>query len=289
MPFSFRCPHCDHETLVDDALRGQSGPCAGCGRRVTLPRAPISAGQRPTRFRFLRALKLDPIFTVLIVVGVVLALVALALFPAYMRDGRDTRRLRCVANMKRIVTALRAYHRRYEQFPPPVVRDDKGQPRHSWRVLLLEELDLKNIRDAYRFDEPWDGPSNVNLVAKAPTVYQCPADIDAQLGGFTSYFLVVGPGTVIDYTQVETLGELADRAGNRVLIVERSNSEVRWLEPRDVDWRDYRPSIGEQGIARSAHPEGAHVALLSGRIEFLSSQMPSDKLLSMLTRGTSSR
>ena len=36
MPVPFTCPHCGHQTLVHDQYVGQSGPCAGCGRTVTV-------------------------------------------------------------------------------------------------------------------------------------------------------------------------------------------------------------------------------------------------------------
>ena len=36
MPVPFTCPHCGHQTLVQDQYVGQSGPCAGCGQMVTV-------------------------------------------------------------------------------------------------------------------------------------------------------------------------------------------------------------------------------------------------------------
>ncbi len=38
MPIPFTCPHCGHQTLVQDQYVGQSGPCAGCGQTVTVLR-----------------------------------------------------------------------------------------------------------------------------------------------------------------------------------------------------------------------------------------------------------
>ena len=38
MPIPFTCPHCGHQTLVHDQFVGQSGPCAGCGKIVTVLR-----------------------------------------------------------------------------------------------------------------------------------------------------------------------------------------------------------------------------------------------------------
>ena len=38
MPVKFTCPHCSQTTNVPDEYLGQSGPCAGCGKTVTIPR-----------------------------------------------------------------------------------------------------------------------------------------------------------------------------------------------------------------------------------------------------------
>ena len=39
MPIPFTCPHCQHETLVEDKYAGQSGKCVACGRNITVPMA----------------------------------------------------------------------------------------------------------------------------------------------------------------------------------------------------------------------------------------------------------
>ena len=42
MPVSFTCPHCVRQTWVAEQYIGQSGPCAGCGKVVTVAaRAPL--------------------------------------------------------------------------------------------------------------------------------------------------------------------------------------------------------------------------------------------------------
>jgi hypothetical protein len=36
MPVPFTCPHCGHQTVVNDQYVGQTGPCSGCGQIVTV-------------------------------------------------------------------------------------------------------------------------------------------------------------------------------------------------------------------------------------------------------------
>ena len=37
MPINFTCPHCGATTQVADQYVGQSGPCARCGKIITVP------------------------------------------------------------------------------------------------------------------------------------------------------------------------------------------------------------------------------------------------------------
>ena len=37
MPINFTCPHCGATTDVADQYAGQSGPCAHCGKTITVP------------------------------------------------------------------------------------------------------------------------------------------------------------------------------------------------------------------------------------------------------------
>jgi len=37
MPINFTCPNCGATTEVADQYAGQSGPCAHCGKTVTVP------------------------------------------------------------------------------------------------------------------------------------------------------------------------------------------------------------------------------------------------------------
>ncbi|MEO8269794.1 MAG: hypothetical protein ABI557_08740, partial [Aureliella sp.] len=40
MPFQFTCPYCFKKTLVEDEIAGESGPCANCGKTITVPEPP---------------------------------------------------------------------------------------------------------------------------------------------------------------------------------------------------------------------------------------------------------
>ena len=44
MPIPFACPYCGHPTMVLEQYIGQTGPCAACGRQVT-----VTMGGIPTQ------------------------------------------------------------------------------------------------------------------------------------------------------------------------------------------------------------------------------------------------
>ena len=90
--------------------------------------------------------------------------------------------------------ALQQYEDRYGSFPPAYVLNKQGQRWHSWRVLLLPELGHADLYAQYRFDEPWNGPHNRQLLDRMPAVYSCPAD-GKRAEGIPNYFAIVGPQT----------------------------------------------------------------------------------------------
>lgn len=287
MPFEFVCPHCGHGSYVDDHLRGQTGPCAACGKPVTLP---LETATAVTGARLG-----SPVTTrnwpwwgaawgALTVVGVSLGLLVLWLVPAVQFTGRRLPRIECASRMQRIVGALRVYHREFGSFPLPGGAAG-SRPPVSWRVLLLKQLGQQGLLNQYDRGQAWDSPDNIALVSRCPPVYQCPADVEGRIGGFTSYLMLTGPDTVVDYSKVDSLAELTDRAGNRILIVERSASEVVWLEPKDVDWRQVILEVGEDGLLRSGHDGGAHAGVLSGEVAFFPAETTADELLQRIQVG----
>ena len=78
-----------------------------------------------------------------------------------LREKRH--QVECAANLTKIGLAMHAYHEAYGCFPPAFVADTRGRPMHSWRVLILPFAGERALYEAYRFDEPWDGPNNRHL------------------------------------------------------------------------------------------------------------------------------
>ena len=68
MPILFTCPHCGLQTDVPEQYAGQSGPCAECGRQITVPPLGQPVGYAPP-LRPPPSLGDDPAIRMLLPVG----------------------------------------------------------------------------------------------------------------------------------------------------------------------------------------------------------------------------
>lgn len=274
MPILFICPHCGHETDVADEYAGQSGPCIGCGKTVTMP-LPGQVGygaESPAALpRMARSRGWAGTLLALTAVGLCLCCVGgllLAIFfPSIQRAGEAARRAQCTANLGRIGVAMQAYYADYGCFPPGYVADKRGRPLHSWRALLLPYLDPP-LAAQYRYDEPWDGPNNSRLAGRIPSVYRCPSEI-SESRNTTNYVVINGADTIFDGETCTKRAEITDGAADTLLVVEMEESGIAWLEPRDLRIEQITGGINSADEVASRHAGGAMVLTADGKTHFL--------------------
>ena len=154
------------------------------------------------------------------------------------QSGPPSRWTQCKLNIMQIGMALLSYEQANGRFPPAVVTDKHGNAMHSWRTLILPNLDQLELYHAYNFREPWNGPNNSKLTARCLDVYCCPSD--SSIGGrpMTSYVAVTGPGTVWDQQR-------PTETPPRVMVVELVDSGIPWAEPRDITLDEACRGVGE--------------------------------------------
>ena len=259
MPFSFTCPYCHLKTYVDDAYLGSSGPCAGCGKTVTIP-----GGRRSSKGNKLPGLdpENDPhpdhdtlesvaipkkpakppfgIYLIrwiaaLSIMAAMLVIVLFTMLPAIQRAMDARKGMLCRANLQQIANALNEYADRHGTYPPPVVFDAAGKPLYSWRVLILPQLGYQDLYDGFFKDQVWDSPSNLNLVRSMPRVFASPGSPDAASLGETTYVLLTGKGTLFPTTGPMTRSAIKDNPNQTVLVVETVNNGTSWTAPGDID------------------------------------------------------
>lgn len=162
-------------------------------------------------------------------------LVALVLFLALKPRIAATGVEGCLNNLKQIAAAIHEYEIKNGSFPPAYVAGPDGKPWHSWRVLILPYLDRKDLFDAYNFKEPWNGPNNSKLMPKMPGVFHCPSDASGK--ATTNYLAVVGPETVWPGGKSISKFDIFGRSSQTILLVERADSDVNWMEPRNLSFK----------------------------------------------------
>jgi prepilin-type processing-associated H-X9-DG protein len=288
MPINFTCPYCGATTEVGDQYAGQSGPCAHCGKMVTVPlpggmSPPTDAGRPVKQGIGTGAIVAIVLVVVLMVVLVCGGVLVALLLPAVQAAREAARRAMCTNNLKQIALAMHNYQQAYKTFPPAYIPDKNGKPMHSWRVLILPFLEQDAVYKQYRFNEPWNSPHNRALAAQMPRVYNCPSEGPAR-GSETSYAMIVGPHTISDGPTAHTFRDIKDGLSNTLLVVEATEAHINWMEPRDLNVKDMQFHVGGgKNEISSAHPMGADVAFCDGHVQFLSATTDPKQVEAMTT------
>lgn len=264
----FTCPHCSQVTDVSPDFAGKSGPCAKCGKNVTVPKNAPIAGVKDSGGSRAAAAGISITMIVVIVVclvgccivGGVAPLGVALLLPAVQASREAARRTQCSNNMKMISLGLLNYHDTMGKFPPAYTVDEQGNKLHSWRVLILPYIEQEALYEQFKLDEPWDSPHNMQVAEHMPDIYQCPSNTTG--APLTSYLAIDTPGGVFDGSNQSSAGSITDGSANTILFVEDVNTSIPWNEPRDL-------AFDPTGAINSQHPTGGHAAFSDGSVKFI--------------------
>ncbi len=214
-----------------------------------------------------------------------------------LQSAREASRIaRCINNLSQIGVALHGYHDVHGCFPPAYIADENGGPMHSWRVLILPYLGQQALHGRYDFSEPWDGPNNRKLAGQIPIIYQCPSTQNqAGVSPVANYLAVVGSETVWPGAKASKLSSIRDGPHNTIMLVEVANSDINWMEPRDLSFeealRGINPRSGMGISSRHISGEGyfqhgkpdVSVAFADGHVRHLPEGVPAEELETLLT------
>ena len=210
------CPQCGSQHLAFEPWSKHERRCRDCGKSFSI--------ERPIWMQW----GFWQLAIAIFIIGGVLALVLPSTQPS-MAD----RRMPCITNLQNIGRALQQYREVYGSFPPAYIADAQGRPLHSWRVLILPQLEREDLYQRYDFTQPWNSAHNLKLADEMPHVFACP------LNGWenrtnTEYVAAVGP----DYAFAPSGAphqpdQNADGAAGTIMIMEWVGSGICWLEPRD--------------------------------------------------------
>jgi hypothetical protein len=171
------------------------------------------------------------------------------------------------SNLKQVGLAMHNFHDVHGALPPAVVYGPDGKPWHSWRVLILPQLEQSALYEAYRFDEPWDGPNNKKLLDRMPQVYSDPA-YGENPEFYTHYAAATGPGASFTTTGITltkgdekawtanlsrgggalSFRDFTDGLSNTIMVGSVGPEQgIPWTKPEDVVFEKEFPRPGEKG------------------------------------------
>jgi hypothetical protein len=284
MPIAYSCPHCGKQFSVAEQYAGQTGPCAGCGKPITVP---IPAGmpaaalaQQPTKRSGGMGVVLGVLAVCLVGCCCVVGILPALLLPAVQAAREAARRTMSQNNLQQIALAIHNYHDEYERLPPAVVSDENGRPLYSGRVLLLPFLDEGELYESFNKHEPWDSPENAPLTQRIVKVFQDPS-APTVIAGQTDYLFVTGQGTAlepVDDGMSVAFSAIIDGLSKTLILVEVRGSGINWAEPRDLDLSQ------PMALPPGNHPNINLAAFCDGHVTSIANGTPPDEIRALATR-----
>ena len=224
-----------------------------------------------------------------------LILVYLGIFSMYSRGmiREHAHRIACRHHLESIGTALDNYHERHGSFPPAFVKDEDGQPMHSWRILLMPFLGSEDEYDRYDFQKPWNAEENQHLAESTQSsMWRC----------YTAYYFFKLPGERADYVAVmgddtfwptdgtsRSKKDVTAKLSDTAIVIETNGSDITWHEPRDLTFEDLAAgkfAWSESGLHppnRSAfyypaNQRGRHILFADGSVRYTRSELSEEQL-----------
>jgi hypothetical protein len=271
MPIAYTCPHCGKQYSVAEQYAGQSGPCASCGKTITVPlpagmASPYAQYPPPSTGTSASTIVIIAVvggLALLCIPGVLIAL----LLPAVQAAREAARRMQASNHTKQIVLAMQNYHDVFGCFPPQVVADENGNPLYSGRVLLLPYMEQQALYQQFDLAQPWDSARNLPVSQTNIPTFMDPSS-PTSTPGKTDFLFVTGKGTVFEAGKKITMRDLTDGTSNTMVVVEVKNSGVGWAEPRDLDLSQ------PVGLPPGNHPGGHVAGFADGHVQFIPNNTP---------------
>ncbi|HEV3120634.1 MAG TPA: DUF1559 domain-containing protein [Isosphaeraceae bacterium] len=184
--------------------------------------------------------------------------------------------------MKQLSLAVHNYSANYGCLPPAYVADVDGRPMHSWRVLLLPYLEQLEVYNAYNFSEPWNGPNNSKLAGRIGSIFRRPESNEDPTK--TSFVAIVGAETAFPGARALKLDDIGDGTSNTIIFVEIPNSDISWMEPRDLAFDQMSFKVNPPHGRAIGSPYGAaRIALVDGSVRSLKDKVDPKVLRALIT------
>jgi prepilin-type processing-associated H-X9-DG protein len=175
------------------------------------------------------------------------------------------------------------------------IQKDQTPPR-SWRVDALLGGSEEH-QDSYDDSQPWNAKTNLQINPELGEQFSCPATPwyqrkDPNGITFTAWTALTGPNTIFPNGKSLAHEKITDGLANTILLTEAVGQRIPWTEPRDVRGTPDNIGINLPGARKHSspailssyhHPEGAHVLMADGSVDFLSKEIDPRVLEAMIT------
>ncbi len=209
-----------------------------------------------------------------------------------VRDAAS--RMTSTCHLKCLGLSMHAYHDANGHLPGANApfADENGRVSKypvSWRVLLLPYIEGDKLFKLYRFDEPWDGPNNIELIAMMPRTLRHPkAESENTPPGYTHYRVFASrhhahPAALFtDGLPGPKFQDLPDGTSNIIMIVEAEEA-VPWTMPEVLlyDRNQPLPKLGGH------FGKTFLAAMADGSVRSFSNDLPGDELRTMILAANS--
>ena len=228
------------------------------------------------------------------------------LVPVIRAARRASQRMACSNNMKSIALALHNYHDVYKKFPWAITYADDGTPMHSWRVRIVPYLRAatcftllrlpRTVERAARTDcladdipDDWQRYGwHVHIIsAPCPPLYRCPSALQSQNPMCTNYVMLIddrpGKPNGPPHRPGSVPPSLDDKSA--VIIIEIADSDIHWMEPRDVLLSELSMKINDRSKrSLSSYHGGACIAHADGTVELLDDATTEERVRELLAQ-----
>lgn len=146
------------------------------------------------------------------------------------------------------------------------IRDADGREQFSWRVHILQPLELHGVYDRINQRKPWDDPANAAGIERGNLEFN---NLE-RLKGKTRYLRVAG-----DHAKWREKSSEESPPVIQLVAVEDS-AAVLWYEPRDYEWN---PETPWNGLSKS----GFFAVFTDGKMRWIPENTPDDTLRALFT------
>jgi hypothetical protein len=202
----------------------------------------------------------------------------------------------CRNQMRLLLLALQNHQDQRGDLPPPFVVDAKGKPVHSWRLFMAPYCGSGCAVAYPDITKPWNDPAN--LIGQwywNRRHFWLPDSGRGESDPRTSIVAITGRDTAFPTTPTSpasrlyrgpmTMAQISDGLANTVLLVEVANSDIHWMEPRDlnIETMSFRINDALSPCLWSRHPDGPLVGFADGQVFRVSRLIPPETLRALLT------